>query len=333
MRRILALVVLAANLAGCATDEPDEPVTFGDGFGTADNPIPQEDPYAVRSTIKLGLDASAVSATVADLTAFTTSPAKTLLARANSTAVQALLASLTPALRDRLNGWIDTEIDKARVGGKTVRQFATDMATTTNVALTEMVVESRLSISPTGATHDLTGLNIRPLGLDIIIPVGGLKADTLAQKTTATVGVGGTLALGAQQFALALGPHAWQGINLASESLYGDTIETALTHGLPCATIASAVAARSYSGVYVGHATEIQALCEAGRAAIVDALSTHVGAFTLPGLHFASGAARLADDNRNGVADRLVDGTWQAEVDTGTGMRPVSATFIALDGF
>ena len=34
---------------------------------------------------------------------------------------------------------------------------------------------------------------------------------------------------------------------------------------------------------------------------------------------FASGTARLVDDNRDGYADRILDGAWDAEIDDGMG--------------
>ena len=49
--------------------------------------------------------------------------------------------------------------------------------------------------------------------------------------------------------------------------------------------------------------------------------------FELAAFRFVSGSGRLVDDNRNGEADRIVDGVWDVEVDLGTGLHHVAGTF------
>jgi hypothetical protein len=54
------------------------------------------------------------------------------------------------------------------------------------------------------------------------------------------------------------------------------------------------------------------------------------GSARLEILHLAGGAATLADDDRDGIADRLTAGTWQAELDLGAGLRHAPATFTGV---
>lgn len=328
MKRVATVALLGA-LAACATEEPVE-VGYGDELGTPDNPVPDADAYAVTTRLAPGFDAAAITATVADIKAFAANPGRALLTLGGGPTLQELYTALPVALEDRLEGWLNTEIDKLRIGTRTARQASTDIASIVEVSLAQFTLESELTITPTGATHILNNLNFRPAGLDIVVPVGGLKADTLSQQTQAQVSAGGALALGEQRFSIAFGSHAWQGINLASTSMFGAPIETTLTTGIDCRVVAQAVAARCYNGTCVGHATQLEAVCRAGTGALVADLAAQVGAFQLGAFRFVRGTGRLVDDNANGEAERIVDGTWQAEVDIGTGMKTVNATFEAL---
>ncbi|MBA3464186.1 MAG: hypothetical protein H0T46_29795 [Deltaproteobacteria bacterium] len=47
----------------------------------------------------------------------------------------------------------------------------------------------------------------------------------------------------------------------------------------------------------------------------------------LEALHLASGAARLVDEDGDGVGDSIVEGTWQAEMNLGLGLRKAPSTF------
>ena len=81
-------------------------------------------------------------------------------------------------------------------------------------------------------------------------------------------------------------------------------------------------------GVCVGHETEIKSVCVGGITAIVDFVHDQLAAHRIEALHFASGGARLVDDDADGVGDRIVDGDWDAEMNFGLGLRHTNATFI-----
>jgi hypothetical protein len=319
--------VFVALLTACATDE--EPPSYGEGLGTPDDPIPfSDESYDVITIINFPPAGVPVASVVATLEAFAQNPAKTLLANANQADVQRLRSRLPSTLNNQLETWINAEIDKQRVATKTPRQLATDLAAITTSALTKLYLPSTLIMTPAKTTHLLAGLNFRPLTVDIVVPIGGLTGDVIKRNPSLVVGEGGALSLGAHEFGLAYGQHALQGINLASSTLYGGTVQSTLASATSCAALATAVAARCLSGTCVGQASELRAICEAGSVAIAASLSNSVSAVELDVFRFA-GSARLVDDNGDGLAERIVEGSWQAELDFGSGVHSVTAAFTA----
>jgi hypothetical protein len=323
----ILLGVLVAQLAtGCAVDEQ---VGYGTGFGTPENPIPSDESYAVATRITIALDMPQVASAVANLRTFSQAGGHALLALSGTSAAPAWIATLPVALRNGLEGYIDAELDKVKFGGKTLRQVTGEIAGISETVLSTFVIDSSLWITPTSVQHSLTDLNFTPSSIDIVIPIGGLHADTLMQRPTAVVGEGGALALGDHRFSLAFGNHAWQALNLASTTLFGGDIS--IIAGTDCGAVARAVAAKCVSGTCVGHASELEAVCKSGLSALVEDLRTQVSPIELDVVRFASGNAHLVDEGTDGIADSIVDGTWDAEFDTGSGARKATATFIAYD--
>jgi hypothetical protein len=252
-----------------------------------------------------------------------------LLAAAKPTAVQQFRASLSTTLNNQLEGWINIEIDKARIATKTMRQVATDIVGITQSTVTSFYLSSALSMTPGKTTHMLAGLNFRPASLDIVVPLGGLVADVLMQKPTVTVAEAGALTIGAHKFGIAFGDHAWSGINLAMTTLYGSGVQTTMTTGVNCSAIATAVAARCLSGACVGNSGLLRELCDDGTLGLVKSLRDPVTALHLDLFRFVAGTARLVDETHDGLADRIVDGTWTAEMSFGSGVHETSVTFTA----
>ena len=330
MRALIA--VLVTSVAACAAEV--EPEGYGEGLGTAENPVPDDDvDYVLTSKLDFTMD-GAIPTQIKDAAAtwrtFALNPAKTLLAVAGQEDVQALQGALSQALRDRLEGWINTEIDKARIASKTLRQYATEVSTITETTMTRFNLSSRLSMNPSKTTHGLTGLNFRPSSVDIVVPIGGMAADVLTQHPALVVGLGGAISLGEQKFGLAFGDHAWSGINLASTSLFGGNVQSAIATGLNCSVLAKAVAAKCYNGACVGHEFQLKAICDSGGIALANELRTRVTAVKLSVFRFTAGTARLIDDHGDGIGDQIVDGIWEVELDLGTGVRKQAATFQAL---
>lgn len=312
-------LLLASLLAACAAES--SPAEYPEGLGTPENPIPSEESYALVSRVELGLSIPELDRALAGVRALAENPGRALLARPEGAA---LLATIPAAVRGNVESYLATEIDKVRIGQKTLRTYTADVARFAKEVLAEVTIDSSLTISPERALHALVDLRFSPADVPVVVPIGGLAVDVLVQRPTAEVAPAGALALGAQKFGLGFGDHAWQAINLASKTLYGDGVSL-FTSAVNCTTVAQAVAARCVSGSCVGHATELAALCTRGLAQTIGDLGTQVSAVKLTSFHFTRGTARLVDDNGDGIADQIADGTWDAQTDLGT----ITATFEA----
>lgn len=328
---LVAVAVLVSGIAGCAAEQVGE-AGYGEGLGTPESPVPHDGSYAVTSRINITSEMAQVQLAVAELHAFSQNPARTLLAEAEQAglpALQQLNSALSPTLRSQLEGWINAEIDKARLAGKTPRQLATELAAIAQTTLTQFTVESSLSITPGKALHMLTQLQFTPMALDISVPIGGLSADILIQRPTADVTEGGKLTLGDQRFGLALGSHAWQGINLASTQLFGSDLHTTLIKAVNCPALAQAVSTKCSGGSCVGNASLVRAVCEGSVDALVGELREHVPSFELDVFRLVQGSARLVDNDLDGIAERIVDGTWETETKLAVEVRRAPAMFTA----
>ena len=335
MQRVLASV-LAVALGACSTSSPDDH-GYGDGFGTPDNPVPADDsrPYAVTSKVDFTVEAilpAQIELAVATLRSFSQNPARTLITLADQygvPAVKELYDVIPGVIKDRLEGWINDEIDKIKIDGKTLPQYAGEVAALAETALTQFALDSEMALRPGTATHTLTGLDFSPAGLDVKLPITGLAADILTQKPTAVVAEGGALTLGDQHFGLQYGEYAWQGVNLVSTQLFGGDVRMTLGKALDCQALAHTIASKCVLGVCVGHETQLTAICEGGLDAIVNEVHERIAAFRLDVFRFISGTAQLVDDDQDGVADRMTGGAWDAEMNLGMGLRKAPATFSA----
>jgi hypothetical protein len=328
LRLSVVVVGVAVNLFACTAEQPA--VGYPAGLGTPESPLPHPEPYIVRSRVTVPLGIADVTAAVAQLQAFSQHGGTALLAQNQDLpAVQALNA-LPSTLRTKLDGWIDVELDKQKLGATlTARAAVGQIAMIADTVTNNFVVESMLTLSPNGAVHQLSDLNFEPLGMDVVVPIGGLIADVLNQKPSATVAEAGALTLGDQKFGLAFGSHAWQAIELASGQTLGGGIE--IMEKLDCNAIAQSVAARCVSSTCVGHASDLLAVCQQGLTSLVEQLRGSLTPVVLDSLRFKSGTARLVDDNQDGYADRILDGTWNTETDDGMGVRTSQVTFTAQE--
>lgn len=319
--------VLLTSVVACAAEPAPE--TFGEGLGTPENPIPDEEQtYDVTTRVELAATPQVQDA-IASLKAFSTNPARTLLSMADQTAVQQLKSQLGTTLSNNLETWINTEIDKVRISTKTLRQVSTDLATVAETTLTKFYLDSQIVMTPALTTHSLVGLNFRPLTVDIVVLIGGMTADKLTQKPALAVAPGGAITLGEQKFGLAYGDHAWSGINLASTTLFGSNVQATFATGISCAKLADAIAAKCVSGSCVGHASQLSSICEGGSTAIVEQLHDRISGVELELFRFVAGNARLVDENGDGLADRILEGSWDAELNLGSGVVKPAATFEA----
>jgi hypothetical protein len=329
-------VVLASVLAivGCGTSASDP---YGEGLGDPENPIPQqssEGAYTVANRVDFTVEAvlpAQLAFTVETLRAFSENPASALFDLAEAKGVPAvglIRAALPGVLEDKLEGWINDAIDKPKIHGKTIREYAGEMAHLAEFALTQFQIDSEMTIDGYDVTHTFTALDLSPTGIvDVRIPIGGLAADILTQHPTLAVAEGGAIAFGDQHFGLQYGEYAWRGVQAASVALFGGDIRTVLGNAVNCAGLAQSVADKCVLGACVGHESELKSICTGGLDALVDFAHDRFAEHRLDAFQFASGTARLVDDSGDGVGDRIVDGEWDAKMNLGQGLRHAPATF------
>ncbi|HEY0253143.1 MAG TPA: hypothetical protein VGC41_16530 [Kofleriaceae bacterium] len=339
MKLAIASILLAACASSPTTNgggDDDSGSTNPWGDGTQDNPVPQapdKGPYAVGSKVDLTVEAilpQQAEAVVAALREFSTNPAHALITLADEAGVPAVgtLYNVIPGvIKDKLEGWIDDEINKVKIAGKPITAYAGDLAGLADTALSNFKLDSTFLLAPNQATHTLTMLDLSPTGFDIKVPIGGLAADILTQTPDVTLNEGGNLAIGDEHFGLNYGEYAWQGINAIVKAQLGANIHDTLSNAINCPNLAKIVSDKCVLGVCVGHESELQSVCQGGVDALVNTVHKKFSDLRFDVFHFASGETRLVDDDGDGVADRMVDGTWEAELNLGLGLRHTPATF------
>jgi hypothetical protein len=330
--RTSAIVASLALCAACGTT-PGDGAENEDG-GTPENPVPYKSgPYKVQTSVDFTIEAilpPQIATSVQLLRLFSTNPARAIFDLAEMKGVPAvglIRTALPGVLEDKIEGWINDEIAKVRIGGKPITAYAGQLAALAEIALSEFALESELTINGAATSHTLTALDLRPTGIDFRLPIGGLAGDILTQTPALAISEGGAFGLSAQHFGLNYGEYAWQGMEYASTQLFGGDIRTTLGKAINCAGLAKTISDKCVLNACVGHETELRSICNGGLDALVDFSHDRVAAMRLEVFHFASGHARLVDDDGDGYGERIVDGVWQAEMNLGLGLRKAPATF------
>ncbi len=112
--------------------------------------------------------------------------------------------------------------------------------------------------------------------------------------------------------------------------MFGQGVRPTLGKVVNCPALAAAIADKCVLSACVGHETELRQICDGGLDAVVDFAHDKLAAMRLDVLHLAEGAARLVDDDGDGIADRITDGVWKAELNLGLGLRHAPATFTGV---
>ena len=327
---ILGLLAIAA----CGTSPGDGEGSEGQQ-GTPENPVPSKTgPYSLTNKIDFTVEAilpPQIELVVTTLREMETNPAHALITiadRAGVPAVGALYGAIPGVLKDKLEGWINDEINKVQINGKPIGHYCGQIAQLAEYALTDFAVNSELAIEDGMATHRLTALDLTPTGfINVKVPIGGFVGDLLTQTPTIDVAEGGSLGFGEQHFGLNYGEYAWQGIELVSMQLFGGTVRDTLGKAVNCPALANTISNKCVLGVCVGHKTELTQICNGGLDAAVDLVHDRLADMRLEALHLASGSARLVDEDGDGVGDAIVEGTWEAEMNLGLGLRKAPSTF------
>jgi hypothetical protein len=312
MNRVLSSSVFISSIAasllvGCADD-------------------PKTGPYELVSTVDMtseSISPRQVDDVVASLRAFSMNPATTLVALAEAArdpAITTLRNEIATSLLTRLPGWINEEVQKVTLGGKSLPAFADQLAMLARTSLTRFVIHSELTLDGGAPAHRIVGLDMSPAGLDTKITFDAVDGESLDQAPVTTVGADGSLMLGDQRFTLAYGKRAWEGIDAAATQLVGDAVRPALGAAVNCPAVAKATAARCLLDVCVNHETVIRDLCESSLDRLVASVRDRLSDVKLDALHFSQGTARVVDTNGDGVGDEIADGVWTAEIDLGFGL-------------
>jgi hypothetical protein len=335
MKRVLAALLLAACGTSGSADNP-----YGSGLGTPDSPVPQQGaekgPYQVTTSVDLTVEAvlpPQAELVVQTLRDFSDNPAHALITLAGQEgvpAVETLYNALPSVLTDKLEGWINNEIENVQIDGQPITTWAGNIAALADTTFSKFSVDSTLDVEGATSTHTLTMLDFTPTGvLNVKIPITGLASDILTQHPSVSVNEGGQLTLGDQAFGLLFGEYAWNAVNAACTAEFGGDIRTVLGNAVNCAGLAQTIANKCVLGVCVGHEQELDDVCEGGLDAVVNVMHDRFAQLNLEALHYASGAATLVDDDGDGIADRMTAGTWDAELNLGLGLRHTPATFTA----
>ena len=301
-------IVLACLVAGCGvTEEPIDEAPAPDGT------------YHVHSQIDLTVEVllpEPAEVAVVTLRDFSTNPAHALIDLADQAgvpAVQEIRDALPDFLLSELEGWINDEIAKLALDGVPVTELAGDVAGAAQTALTRFTVDSTLAIEGGDTTHTLTALD---LGHGMRVALGSALA--VARPACSTRA--DTLAIGDHAYGLAYGEYLWTALNERMVTMVGFDVRGALGAAVNCPALAQAVAAKCAWSYCVGHAVQLEEICERGLDQVVELAHTRIAEERFDALHFAAGSATIVDSG-------LAKGVWMAEINAGLGLRPVPATF------
>lgn len=323
MRLTLSLFT-TLSLTGCLMPSGgDDDVAAGSGTDpTADGN------YQVTSHIDITIEAllpQPAEGVVVTARDFSTNPAHTLISLADSAGVPAVgtIRDYLPAYAfGKLEGWINDEVAKLTIAGIPVTQVAGEVAARAETSLTQVSLESELTIANGSATHRLTVLDLGPTGLDMQLDLGALPGDVVTATTTAKSSHG-VLTVGSHTFGLAYGEYAWRALEAACTAEYGAGLRETLGTAVNCANIANTVGNKCAVGVCVGHKAELAQICEAGLDEVVGRMHDKLATLRFDAIRFSMGTANIS-------MQALANGTWTAEINAGQGLRRVPATFTAI---
>lgn len=291
-------------------------------------------PYTVTSNVEITIEALLPEPAynlVGTLRDFSQNPAETLLDEAEAAGVPAVgtIRDYLPSiLEDKLEGWINDEINKIEIAGIPVPQFASQIVTLAETTLSQVDLHSTLTIENGTATHRLTALDLSPAGIDTQLELGNFPNEIVSATTTATTSRS-TLSIGDHMFSVAYGHYAWQALEAEITSTYGTNIRGLLGSAINCPAIAATVANKCVLGQCVGHATELTQICERGLDEVVARAKAKLETFRFDALQLQAGTATMVDANNDRLAESLTGGVWIAKINAGQGLRTAPATFTA----
>jgi hypothetical protein len=316
-------------------------------------PLATEGAFAVDSPIDLTAYALAPESVAKDLRllrGLRDDPAGTifqLLDDAGVPLVNDLYGALPGPLQDEVKGWFNEAVLGRSSGGQLLTTELAVLAELADVSLlrfhllTDLTLPARGAAGVPLAVHGFRGLRYEFLEGRLPVEVlrfadqhTGLVTETEAPTTIVTPAAAsdGTVELGDHAFGLPFGQYAFAALDLASNQRYGAPLRPALGKLFGCPEIAASVAGKCAGFVCVDHQAELTAICERGLDEVVDRIHERLQSYNFNAVRFRNGRAQLWDARaaggaRDGQADRIDAGVWEAFIDIGQGPRDVKATF------
>ena len=318
MRLASFALATVLSLAGCLPQDDDAEPSSSTADGT----------YQVTSRIDITLETvlpQPVGAAVQTLREFSNNPAHTMSKLADSAGLPAVgtLRDYMPGyLQGKLDGWINDEVAKLTIDGVPVTEVARSFVEVVESTLTQLSLESELTIDGRAVTHRLTKIDLSPMGIDQQLVLAAIPEEIVTADATASTETDG-LKLNGHGFSIAYGEYAWRALDTAWIAKHGAGIRQTLGEAVGCATLADHVANKCAVGECVGHRTELAEICEAGLDELVGQLHQRVAAIQFEALHIKGGTAKITSDG-------LINGVWNLEINAGQGLRHVPATFTAI---
>ena len=337
-------VLTSLVLVGCVAQEPSkgpgtdtetdtdtDPEMPTDETPTVDpEPEPEPEPvvpsatgsYSVRSTFDLTIEAllpEIIASKVVLLRKFSQNPAKTLFDAAEDAgvpAVEDIRDALPSYVEDKLEGWINDEIEDLTINGISVTQYAANLAALAEQSLGKFAIDSSLAINNTLATHALSTLDLAPAGLAATFSLSALPS-SVTTATASCSSTEGVFSIGTHGYAIPYGEYVWQAINGQVD------IRAELGAAVNCPALANTISNKCYLGYCVGHKAALTEICERGLDEVVDRVHDEFTATTLELLQLDAGTATIAADGNS------MTGTWTAQINAGQGLRNAPATFTA----
>jgi hypothetical protein len=294
-----------------------------------------------------------VAEVLKDLSNFEEHPTQTmvdLLNAAHVPVVSDVLNAIPSVIRDQLFGFMDDHLVKSLFQNVPFAQSVATMLDDLGSLATKFEIVSSLDIPPTDAignaqgTHALTGVaytwgDKRHVidGPSVLVQLESKSVKVNAvplEKLNSQIETG-RLSIDDHSFAVPIGSFAvFAADTLAQDKLGAKDLRDGIGKFVDCHGIGQAVATKCIgvgpAQVCVGHAAEVEKLCNAGLDILVSTLEDRVKALDIPALHLKSGTAKMWDAPTPGgpmdaVVDRIDNGFWTAGI--GKEDKPAILTF------
>jgi hypothetical protein len=329
---------LALVLAACAAPaDPPPPIP---------DPVPLSGTYQVSSLIDVPAMA-AVPGTPGDalrlVDDLAQNPAAAILDLAESADVPALgtiRAILPETLASQLEGWINAVLSTSDVNGVAPMDQLSELDGVIRSVLLRFELRSELDLVAGQGTHSPVAIAFDVLDQPVVVQVDETAPVTGAAGVVANVtwpeGEAGPVRveIGDHAMGVPYGHYAMEALATVLDATYGASdVRGAVGLIVDCGAVAQSVASRCVLGLCVGHATELQEICEGGLDEAADQLEARILAFDYQAIRFEAGTAGVTGLSIEGgaaTAEALSSGVWTATVDLGQGAEEANATFTAV---